>query len=52
MDLQAFDGSFGLIIAQAVTSVALLVEQWFLNTVLTPACTSHASFVRLLAVFQ
>jgi len=54
MDLQAFDVS-GLIIAKAVTSqlagVVLLVAQWFSNTVPRAACSSQASFVRLLAIF-
>jgi len=49
MDLQAF---LGLIMAKAVRSVVLLVERWFSNTVLRPACSYQASFVRLLAVFQ
>jgi len=44
------------IIAMDVTpqlaGVALLVEQWFSSTVLKAACSSQASFVRLLATFQ
>jgi len=41
---------------KAVTSqpaeLVLLVEQWFSNTVLRAACSSQASFERLLPVFQ
>jgi len=45
-----------LIIAKVVTlqlaELVLLVEQWFSNTLLRAACSSQASFMRLLAVFQ
>jgi len=54
MGMQAF--GISLVIAKAVTSkltgVVLLVEQRFSNTVLSVTCSSQASFVRLLAVFQ
>jgi len=40
------------VVALQLAGLVLLVEQWFSNILLRAACSSQASFVGLLAVFQ
>jgi len=40
------------VVALLLAGLVLLVEKWFSNTLLRAACSSQASFMRLLAVFQ